>query len=78
MTDGTDAKTPIPVSWRRKKGLREMLALLLDSSGPQREYLINIILAQGSGRPGREPSQRETRFRCANIIEQLVGLRCVT
>lgn len=74
MTDGTDAKTPIPVSWRRKKGLREMLALLLDSSGPQREYLINIILAQGSGRPGREPSQRETRFRCANIIEQLVGL----
>ncbi|MDD3142750.1 MAG: GGDEF domain-containing protein [Candidatus Cloacimonetes bacterium] len=74
MTDGTDGHAPAPVSRRRKKSLREMLALLLDSSGPQREYLINIILAQSSGEPGREPSLRENRARCANIQEQLVGL----
>ncbi len=74
MTDKTETHLPPPVSRRRRKSLREMLALLLDSSGNQREYLINIILAQAAPEPGREPSLRQVRALCATIQEQLIGI----
>lgn len=74
MTDRAESPALKSVSWRRKKSLREMLALLLDSSGNQREYLINVILSRATGESGREPSLRETRSLCAAIQEQLIGL----
>lgn len=74
MKDQAEANPTLPLSRRRKKSLREMLALLLDSSGNQREYLINIILSQAAPESGHEPSLRTVRALCASIQEQLVGL----
>lgn len=62
------------LSRQRKKNLRETLALLLDSSGNQREYLINIILTHAAPESGREPSLRGARALTAAIQEQLIGI----
>lgn len=74
MKERAESHAPRPVSWRRKKSLRETLGLLLDSSGNQREYLVNVILAQAAPETGREPSLRSTRALCAAILEQLVSI----
>ena len=65
---------PSTFGWRRKKHLREMLALLLESDPNQRQYLINMILTLDTQNCGREPTLRGLRVLTATILEQLVPL----
>lgn len=65
---------PARFGWRRKKHLREMLALLLESDPNQRQYLINMILTLDTQDCGREPTLRGLRVLTATILEQLVPL----
>ncbi len=63
-----------PLSRRRRQNLRELLALLLQSSGDQRGDLIGAILAQMAPERGKEPSLRGMRTFSAAIMEQLVAI----
>lgn len=72
MMDKVEVLAPRSLSRRRKQNLRETLSLLLDSSGNQREYLINMILAQTSPESGPDLSLRKNRVLIATIQEQLI------